>query len=438
MSPPLSNVRRLYRLSSKLHCQILARSSTRPFTQNSSFLVLTPLRPRPQLPFLHHSHRPVLRPQVLFQVQLARLLSTETKQYLKTQLFCVVRWTGYIWAFAGLVGLVLFGVTNEILERRNPSPGSWSFVSRWYFRVAKARETPDPDVGGWVDWASTGQWYNDLLKRLEDPNIDGKGLTSQLGADEGAIYVEGVGQTGFSIEDMPEEWRRGYYEVLRGNARAAEHLDTWLRDKARNVAFPSQVVIGPSNPRPKPVPFGAISAPREEDCEPAFAPPHVFYMKILTTQGFGRTPEARSRPGLRGLARLQAIARQRRRNVSVGHGHCRRRCRRARLHQPRRQGLWPTIAHRTRRHGKRAPRGYSPRRASCTHGRPAQRHGHLRHRPPRPARPPVTTARRRGRRTFAARYLLRLIRLRPACFPAFSYPAIVRQRALDAHACVTV
>jgi hypothetical protein len=152
------------------------------------------------------------------------------------------------------------------------------------YRSARWNEDHDEEGNaGLVDWARTGEAYRRLIKRLEDPNIDGNGLQDQ---DEGGILVAGIGRTGFDITTKPESWRRGYYEVLMGAARAAEHLDDWVRDKTRNVAFPANVVIGPSNPNPRPVPPGAKSAPREEDCEPAFEAPEVYYMRILTTQGF--------------------------------------------------------------------------------------------------------------------------------------------------------
>jgi hypothetical protein len=122
-----------------------------------------------------------------------------------------------------------------------------------------------------------------LLARLEDPNIDGAGLQEQ---SEGGIMVAGVGKTGFDISAKPEPWRRGYYQVLMGCARAAEHLDGWVRDTTRNVAFPANVVIGPSNLDPRPVPPGAVSAPKEDDCEAAFETPDLYYLRILTTHGF--------------------------------------------------------------------------------------------------------------------------------------------------------
>lgn len=178
---------------------------------------------------------------------------------------------------------IAFGVQQEWLERKFPSPHEWSWVTRKNFRSARWDEDHDEDGNSLVDWARTGEAYRQLIRRLEDPDIDGAGLQDQ---DEGGILVAGIGRTGFDITSKPESWRRGYYEVLMGAARAAEHLDGWVRDKTRNVAFPANVVIGPSNPDPRPVPPGAKSAPREEDCEPAFEAPESYYMRVLTTQGF--------------------------------------------------------------------------------------------------------------------------------------------------------
>lgn len=179
--------------------------------------------------------------------------------------------------------MMAFGGQQEWLDRKFPSPGEWSWVTRKDFRSAKWDEDHDGPTNGLVDWARTGEAYRRLIRRLEDPNIDGAGLEEQ---DEGGILVAGIGKTGFDISKKPEPWRRGYYEVLMGAARAAEHLDGWVRDTTRNIAFPAQVVIGPSNPNPRPVPPGAASAPMEEHCEKAFEAPEIFYMRVLTTRGF--------------------------------------------------------------------------------------------------------------------------------------------------------
>lgn len=184
-----------------------------------------------------------------------------------------------------LIGIMAFGLQNEILERRFPSPPEWSMISRINFHSAKNQEYPDPNGSGLTDWASAGQAYGLLLGRLEDTAKDGKDLRPIL-QDEGDIYVAGVGKAGLDISSKSEPWRRGYYECLVGCAKAAENRDGWVRDTTRNVAFPAEVVIGPSNPRPKPVPFGAKSAPLEENCVPAFESAETFYMRILTTHGF--------------------------------------------------------------------------------------------------------------------------------------------------------
>ncbi len=179
--------------------------------------------------------------------------------------------------------VLAFGLQQEYLNHRFPSPSEWSWVTRKDWRSARWNEDHGEDGAELVDWARTGEAYRQLLRRLEDPNIDGAGIKN---ADEGGILVAGIGKTGYDITEKPEPWRRGYYELLMGAARAAEHLDGFVRDKTRNIAFPACVVIGPSNPNPKPVPPSSKNPPKEENCEAAFEPPEVYYMRILTTQGF--------------------------------------------------------------------------------------------------------------------------------------------------------
>lgn len=188
-----------------------------------------------------------------------------------------------LWVGGSLLLVMAFGVQQEWLDRKFPSPSEWSWVTRKDFRSAKWDEDHDGANNGLVDWARTGEAYRRLLLRLEDPKIDGAGVEEQ---DEGGILVAGIGKTGFDISKKPEPWRRGYYEILMGAARAAEHLDGWVRDTTRNIAFPANVVIGPSNPNPRPVPPGAATAPKEKDCEPAFEAPETYYMRVLTTNGF--------------------------------------------------------------------------------------------------------------------------------------------------------
>ncbi len=184
-----------------------------------------------------------------------------------------------------MIGLAVAGIQQTFLEKKYPTPHEWSFWSRWQLRTAMARELePFSRIDGLiVNWPRVGSCYKFLLERLETPDLDGRNLLEQ---DEGGILVEGVGRTGFDISMKPEPWRRGYHQALMGAARTAEHLDGYVRDRTRRMSFPREMMIGPSNPRPRPTPHGWKDPPKEEDCEPAYKSPQVFYMKILTTQGF--------------------------------------------------------------------------------------------------------------------------------------------------------
>ncbi|KAI9745233.1 MAG: hypothetical protein M1818_001511 [Claussenomyces sp. TS43310] len=233
------------------------------------FLILLPPRrffsrqSRPQLPFLSQPHAK----------RQARWITTERKQWVRSELWRAGKYTTILWTFTLLSLVAAFGVQQEYLERRFPSPHEWPFTIRKDYRSARWNE----DNGEGVDWARTAEAYSRLIRRLEAE------LQDQL---EGGILVAGVGKTGFDIEKKSEPWRRGYHDCLMGAARAAEHLDGWVRDRTRNIAFPANTVIGPSNPNPRPVPPGAKTPPREENCEAAFDPPQTYYMRVLTTKGF--------------------------------------------------------------------------------------------------------------------------------------------------------
>lgn len=177
-----------------------------------------------------------------------------------------------------------FGVYSELLERQFPTPPDWSLFSKLWYRNARGGEDPNASETGYIDYVRTGMWYMNLLARLESPGIDGAGLEPAL-KDDGDIYVAGVGKA-LNITSKSEPWCRGYHACLMGAARAAEHLDGWVTDTTRKISFPANMVTGPSNPHPKPVPYGAVEAPLEENCVPAFGSPESLYTKILTTQGF--------------------------------------------------------------------------------------------------------------------------------------------------------
>lgn len=182
-----------------------------------------------------------------------------------------------------LLVAIVFGVQQEWLNHKFPSPDEWTWWTRKDFRNVLWEADAYDEGNGLVDWAYVGTTFLRILKRLEDQTIDGKGLKEQ---DEGGILVAGIGRTGFDITEKSEPWRRGYYEVLMQLGKSAEHLEGWVMDTTTRKFFPSNVVIGPSNPNPKPVPAGAKDPPLEENCVTAFDGPETYYMRILTTRGF--------------------------------------------------------------------------------------------------------------------------------------------------------
>lgn len=134
-----------------------------------------------------------------------------------------------------------------------------------------------------MDWAKVGSRMADCLSRLEDPEKEGKGLQD---ATEGETLIPGVGRAGFDVSDKSWPWRAGYFEVVMLCGRAAEHLDGMVLDTTRGMVFPRDVMIGPGNPDPRPVPPYMKAAPMEENCVVPFSAPETFYMKILTGRGF--------------------------------------------------------------------------------------------------------------------------------------------------------
>ncbi|PKS09432.1 hypothetical protein jhhlp_004047 [Lomentospora prolificans] len=226
---------------------------------------------RPQLAFLSiPSKKPT-----------ARFLTTETKQRIKHEAKMVARYMIGLWGTITCLAVLHWTINQELLERKYPTPHELSWITRILMRGAF--QAPNRPETVRVDWVEVIETSLDALRRLEDPKIDGKGIKELV---EGSIYVEGVGKLGYDVTDKSEHWRRGYYETLMLAARAAEQLDGWVVDKTRGAVFPPDVVLGPSNPNPKPISVGSKSAPREEDCEMAYEPAENYYLRILTTKGF--------------------------------------------------------------------------------------------------------------------------------------------------------
>jgi hypothetical protein len=166
-------------------------------------------------------------------------------------------------------------LTQEMVDRDFPAPKEWTFLTKVAYHAARGLEVPGANDHGVVNWMLCGLAYRDLLRRLEDSEVDGKSLTVQVD-----------GGPGFDVEHMSYEWRRGYYEALMGCGRAAIELEDAVLDTTREMVFKRAHMIGPSNVKPKTIRKKGVAAPLEENCVPFYAPPETYYMKILTTKGF--------------------------------------------------------------------------------------------------------------------------------------------------------
>ncbi|EQL36594.1 hypothetical protein BDFG_01967 [Blastomyces dermatitidis ATCC 26199] len=293
MLPPQLLTRRIPSLLRPLRPPIYYTRPTKPrfFTINGPKLIITPpsARHRPQLPFLHSpsAARPTpattngLLNAALLRLQIPRLISTERKAYYQ-RIYRGLKIGLSIYAAIVLLFVIRVGFSQENYEKLFPTPPEWTFRSRWKLRTARARAHPELFHKLQTSWASVGNFYVDLLARLEDPEIDGKGLKEQ---EEGGLLIEGVGKAGYDISDMSEAWKIGYFQALMGAGEAAEKLDGWVEDTEQQIVGPAECVLGPSNAMPQLLP-GTKKMLKEENCVPAYESPEVFYMKILTTKGF--------------------------------------------------------------------------------------------------------------------------------------------------------
>lgn len=269
--PPLTRTSWIYQLQ--------------PFTNISQHLLLSNPPGRPQLPFLSpvSGSRPVPPLSINIRQHFARLISTERRDYYKRRLTRGVGLGLLFSAVLFILQMFRLGYYQDKIEHKWPTPPEWTFISRWCLRSAQALQHPEAIGNLTTNWPRVISYLQELIGRLENIDDEGKGIVETLG-EESAI--EGVGKMGLAISGKSEPWRRGYFQALMGLAKAAENLDGWLTDTKQNISAPAQYVVGPSNLRPKPMPAGQERVPKEEDCVPASPSPELFYVKILTTEGF--------------------------------------------------------------------------------------------------------------------------------------------------------
>ncbi|KAF4963372.1 hypothetical protein FSARC_8622 [Fusarium sarcochroum] len=231
-------------------------------------------RSRPNLPFLSTP--------VTSNSAAVRYLSTERRQWLKHEAKLAVRYTASFWGLLACFGVIMFFVNEEKLEQEYPTPHEWGWMTRKFLRDSNNSKAPK---NGEINWPWSFELARGLVLRLEDAKVDGQGVTKLTDRVDPEAEIPGEFNP-CDISGKSEEWRRGYFEAIMLAAKGAEHVDNWVRDLSRNIISPPEFVIGPSNPRPTPIPPGQPHAPREEDCEVAYPSADNFYMKIVATKGF--------------------------------------------------------------------------------------------------------------------------------------------------------
>ncbi|KAG5928630.1 hypothetical protein E4U53_002609 [Claviceps sorghi] len=241
----------------------------RSFAHQAKF---TSIKSRPSLPFLFV---PKASPSV------ARSFTSERKRWFKHEAKLVARYTLTLWGLVACIVVIFFAVNEETAEREYPTPHEWNYLTRKFLRDALGfRDAKN----GEVNWARCLELARGVVIRLEDPKLGGDKVLKLSDKVDPSLEVPGE-FINCDISAMSEEWRRGYFEAIMLAAKAAEHVDGWVRDTERNIVCAPEFVVGPSNPRPKPIPPGQPHAPREEVCEPAYPSAEHWYTKILTTVG---------------------------------------------------------------------------------------------------------------------------------------------------------
>lgn len=259
-----------------------AQSARRALSSSAPRCLFVRTATRPQVPYLAQStykqHLTALDRQLL------RLLSTKTKQTAKDVARKTLKYGFLLISLVYVAEVVNYYYCTNKMEWNNPTPQEWSWTARQGLRMAR-RAIEVGNGTGRIDWMLAGNRFKIALLSLEDPKADGKGV---FGGEEKAmpIIIAGVGEIGPDVSEKGWAWRQGYFETVMGMARASENTEDMVKDKIRGLVFPKSVVLGPSNPDPRPVSNKMASAPREEDCVRPFDAPETFYMRILTGIGF--------------------------------------------------------------------------------------------------------------------------------------------------------
>lgn len=277
-------------------CPLCDRFASAAFTTKAPLEIINGAGTRPSLTFLADRRHGKFA---------ARPVSTEQREYIKYQLRLAVYWTAILWIGAGGVFATYLALKEDWLDKQYPSPNDWSYLTRHAWRRARHEEAEEAYGRSMVNWGLVASSYRrvfalcetgGLLKTWSKPleqtqdweSYDFPGFDKELIRREPVSPLSNLERIGFDISKQSEAWRRCYVASLMGMAKAAEMDEGWVRDKKRAQIWPKDMVVGPSNPHPKPPWPGCPPPPAEENCEQAYDDPSFFYIRILTTTGLSQ------------------------------------------------------------------------------------------------------------------------------------------------------
>ena len=273
---PQPVVRRLWLYQSAISSTTTASRRTTILTQRSLSLAQAArisTRCRPTISFLYS---PATSPSPV-----RTYASQRPKTWLHHQAKLLVRYALISWAGMICISVIYFFYDQEKLERVYPTPHEWGWRERKMLRHAHRCTDPENRESS---WAKVHGIARNLCLALEDPKRQGNKIPRLHDHEDPNDEVpwEFIPH---DLSGVSEEWRRAYFETIMLTAKAAGCVDGHLTDGKSKYAWPPEFVIGPSNPRPRPIPPGSPPAPREEDCELACPPADRYYLKILATKG---------------------------------------------------------------------------------------------------------------------------------------------------------
>ena len=206
------------------------------------------------------------------------------------------RLTFTIFGFGALAYVMQYAYQKEVIDQKFATPKEWSWPASRTYKGALLEEVQGRRKG-LINWAGMGQHFVKVTEILEDPTKDGQDVIP-VPLLEVNMSGDGEDEPVFDVSAKSDEWIRGYHTCLMGAAKAGENCEGLLIDTTQNMVCPKDIVVGPSNPTPRPISPGRYKVPREEDCVPALRAAPIYYLKILHTRGFNSRQRLEAALGL--------------------------------------------------------------------------------------------------------------------------------------------